>query len=143
MQYQVDVIDPSWENYQKPNFCLKFLIKKYEGLVYGGWIYQNELKGSKTFGVCNIKSIWLTNIDKRTLMFFEKIFRKFSKCRARMLYSWWKILKVVKYDFFHDNFANWTILEHFQKIFPIQNFMDHSLNFEGHFCDFGHFWLKI
>ena len=58
--------------WQKDNFCLKFLIKKYEGLVYRGWIYQKEFQGSKTFGVCNIKSIWYTNLDKRTIMFLKK-----------------------------------------------------------------------
>ena len=69
----------------------------------------------------------------------KKIFRKFSKCRARMTYSWGKNKKVFKYRFYRDNFANWTILDHFQKIFLRQNFLDHSLNFETHFCDFSHF----
>ena len=57
------------------------------------------------------------------LRFLEKIFQIFSKPS----------------NIFRDNFANWTILELFQKIFPIQIFLDHPLNFEGHFCDFGHF----
>ena len=131
------------QNDQKPIFYLMFLIKKYEGLVKWSWFYQNKLKGSKTFRICNIKLIWHPNLHKWIIMFFEKKIQKFSKCRARMTYSWEKKSKVLKYHFFHDNFANWIILEHFQKKFPTQNFLDHPLNFEGHFCDFGHFWPII
>ena len=75
-------------------------------------------------------------------MFFDKYFRKFFKCRARMTYSWGKNKNVFKYRFYRDNFANWTILDHFQKIFPIQNFLDHPLNFEGIFVILAIFDLK-
>ena len=63
------------------------------------------------------------------LRFFEKNLPKFSKCRARMTYSRAKNKKVVKYHFYRENFANWTILDHFQKNFRIKIFLDHPLNF--------------
>ena len=58
------------KKWPKPIFCLMFLIKKYEGLVYSIWFYQNMFKGSKTFGVCNFKSIWYIYLDKRIIICF-------------------------------------------------------------------------
>ena len=72
-------------------------------------------------------------------IFFEKSSEIFLSVQPGCPTAGEKNKKVFKYHFYGDNFANWTILDHFQKNFPIQNFLDHPINFGGRFCDFGHF----
>ena len=91
------------------------------------WIYQNEFKGSNTLGVCNINSIWYTNLDKRNNFFWKKSSENFLGVQP----GWHE--DIFKYHFYGQTFANWTILEHFLKNFTIQNIFGSSTKFWGSF----------
>ena len=113
----------------KSQFCLKFLKKSMKDYSTGAELIRMSLKGQKNSEYAISSRSDTPILIKGPKKFFEKILRNFSKCPARMTYSRAKNKKVVKYHFYRENFANWTILDHFQKNFRIKIFLDHPLNF--------------